>query len=358
MRVAVAMSGGVDSSVAALRLRDGGHEVIGITMKTWPKEDCGRSGDRACCSLEAVQYARGVAEDIGIAHYVVDFSQEFAREVRDYFFTEYSRGRTPNPCIYCNSRLKFGLLLTKARQLGMEAVATGHYARIDNADKGKVLREALDKRKDQSYFLCGIPRSELGNIIFPLGELEKEEVRKIASENGLISAFRRSSQDICFTFPGMDYREYIREKGPEGFVPGDIIDTKGRIIGKHRGVAAYTVGQRHGLGIGFHLPLYVVNIDPASNTVTVGGKENVMRSLISVKVFNWFYGPGPEPGKKYGVRIRYKGSKADAEVIGISGEEVLVRFREKQFAPTPGQAAVFYSGEVVEGAAWIESVSE
>ncbi|MFA6635775.1 MAG: tRNA 2-thiouridine(34) synthase MnmA [Candidatus Omnitrophota bacterium] len=347
MKIVVAMSGGVDSSVAALKLKKEGYELIGITMKTWPKEDCGRGDERTCCSLEAVQYARSVAEDLEIPHYVVDLSREFAREVKDYFIQEYSSGRTPNPCIYCNSRIKFGYLMKKARELGADSIATGHYARVSFDGDRAVLREAVEKKKDQSYFLCGIPRNELKHILFPLGEMRKNEVRELARENGLMSADRRSSQDICFSLA-------VEETGdPGGITPGDLLDISGKVIGKHRGVAFYTIGQRKGLGLGIHLPLYVLSIDPVNNTVTVGNRENVMKDNIRVKIFNWFSDRELRPGDIYGVRIRHNGAKAEAAVSGLSENEAIIKFSAKQFAPTPGQAAVFYSEETVAGAGWI-----
>ncbi len=356
MRVVVAMSGGVDSTVACLKLKERGEEVIGITMKTWPSEECGQAGDRACCSLEALQYARGAAEDIGVPHYVTDLSREFISDVRDHFMEEYARGRTPNPCIYCNSRMKFGHLMRKAKELGADAVSTGHYARITFSNGEPFLREALDSDRDQSYFLCGIPKDEMADIFFPLGEMTKAEVRKIAADNGFMSADRKSSQDICFTSPGSDYRKFLEEKGCGGFIPGDMVDTSGRIVGKHRGVGSYTVGQRKGLGLGLHFPLYVTAIDNVRNTVTVGKKEHVMKTKIRVKVFNWLLGEVPRGPSEFSVRIRHGAKKVPAVFSPVSGPEGFLDFNEKQFAPTPGQAAVFYSGDIVAGGAWIEEV--
>jgi tRNA-uridine 2-sulfurtransferase len=358
MKIVVAMSGGVDSSVAALKLKDEGHDVIGITMKTWPAEDCGPSEGRVCCSLEAIQYARSAAEEGDIPHYVVDLSEEFSREVRDYFVEEYSLGRTPNPCIYCNSRIKFGYLLKKAMQLGADAIATGHYARIAITEKTALLKEAADKRKDQSYFLCGITRDTLARVLFPLGEMNKTDVREIAGRYNLMCADRKSSQDICFTLPGLDYREYMRKKGFGAFAPGDITDIDGKVLGKHRGIASYTIGQRRGLGLGIHLPLYVVGIDGTNNKVIVGKRECVMKHKIRVRVFNWLFGEKPVLGGIYGVRVRYNAAKAPARFTKMSGEEAVLEFSEKQFAPTPGQAAVFYSEDIVAGGAWIEEILE
>lgn len=353
MRIVAAMSGGVDSAVAAFILKKQGREVVGVTIKTWPKEECGSSGDKLCCSLDAVQFARSAAEDMDIPHYTVDLSEEFSREVRDYFVREYSLGRTPNPCIYCNSRIKFGHLFRKARELGADAIATGHYAKVIEQDGGFSLGEADDKWQDQSYFLYDIKKEMLSHIRFPLGGLTKKQVRETAAENGFMSAFRGSSQDICFASENGDYREYLERSGVKVFSPGDILDGTGKVIGRHKGIAAYTVGQRHGLGLGLHYPLYVTGIDPEKNTVTVGKRENAMGRKIKVKGLNLlekdlFGNPG-----EFDTRIRYNGKKSEALVSLCAEDEALVEFSEPQFAPAPGQAAVFYKNNIVAGGGWI-----
>ncbi|MBF0494573.1 MAG: tRNA 2-thiouridine(34) synthase MnmA, partial [Candidatus Omnitrophica bacterium] len=276
-RIVVAMSGGVDSSVAALELKEKGFDVIGITMKTWPKEECGTQGDKMCCSLESVQYARSAAEDIGIPHYVVDLSKEFQQEVTGYFIEEYKKGRTPNPCVYCNSRLKFGYLLDKARQFGAEKIATGHYANIIKRGNGFFLSEGHDKKKDQSYFLYDIPREKLAFVEFPLGTFTKTEVREKAALKGLMNAGRKESQDVCFVDSGGDYRQYLEKKGVTIFNEGDVLDVSGKVIGRHKGIAAYTVGQRKGLGIAGKEPVYVIKIDAPAlvNIVNFGSLKRV-----------------------------------------------------------------------------------
>ncbi|MFH1837748.1 MAG: tRNA 2-thiouridine(34) synthase MnmA [Candidatus Omnitrophota bacterium] len=352
MRVVAAMSGGVDSSVAALLLKNNGQEVIGITIKTWPKEDCGGAGERMCCSLDAIQHARSAAEDIGIPYYVVDFSKEFAREIKKYFLDEYVKGRTPSPCVYCNSKIKFGFLFEKAAEIGVEYIATGHYARIIERDGTHYLAEALDKNKDQSYFLYNLPRERLPFIKFPLGEMKKENVREIAMRENFMSATRRSSQDICFA-QGSGYREYFGKTNPEIFVPGNIMNSSGEVIGEHKGIVSYTVGQRHGLGVAGPEPFYVIDIDAKKNTITIAEKDKAMRKKITVEGFNWLIPEGLKKEREFLSRIRYKGKKAKATVTPSGKDEAIVEFFEPQFAPAPGQAIVFYDDEIVAGGAWI-----
>ena len=356
MRIVVAMSGGVDSSVAALMLKREGHDVIGATIKTWPKEECGAEGEKLCCSLSAIQYARSVAEDLGIPYYVIDLSREFADIVKKYFAEEYASGRTPNPCIYCNSRIKFGFLISKARELGAEKIATGHYARILEEDGRYFLAESKDKWRDQSYFLYDIPRDELPFIEFPLGDMAKEEVRDAAVNQNFMAAWRPSSQDICFATAEGDYREYLSKLGVEAFSPGDILDVSGNVIGQHKGIASYTVGQRRGLGLAMPNPVYVLRIDAENNTITVGEKHHAMNSRIRVAGFNWLAIDGLDKETSYETRIRYNGRKEKAVVAPWGEDEAIVEFEEPQFAPTPGQAAVFYDGEIVVGGGWIEEV--
>lgn len=354
MRIAVGMSGGVDSSVAALELKKHGHEVIGITIKTWTKEDCGSGTEKTCCSLAAIARARAVAEEMGIAYHVVDLSEEFAIEVKKYFADEYSRARTPNPCVYCNSKIKFGYMWKKARELGADKVATGHYARIIKSDNGFALAESVDKWQDQSYFLYDVKREMLEFLEFPLGALSKDEVRRLADEAGLMSAKTEASQDLCFVQGESDYRDFLAVSGVKAFEPGDIVDTSGKVVGKHKGIASYTVGQRQGLGVAAAEPLYVIKIDPIKNEVIVGTREHTMSGKIRVAGLNWLI---PDKDISFPMtveaKIRYKSKKAAAKLTKLDNDEVLLEFSEKQFAPTPGQAAVFYSGEIVLGGGWI-----
>jgi len=358
MRIVVAMSGGVDSSVAALKLKQKGYDVIGVTIKTWPKEECGTHGEMLCCSLEAIQYARSVADDLEIPFYVIDLSKEFGLAVKDYFADEYARGRTPNPCIYCNSKIKFGYLLDRARQLGAEKIATGHYARIIRRGKDSLLAEAKDKTRDQSYFLYDIRKETLSDIEFPLGEVSKSEVRAIAAAEGFMTAQRPDSQDICFETAGGGYREYLQKLGVEAFREGDILDVLGKVIGRHKGIASYTTGQRRGIGVSAAEALYVTKIDPENNTVTVGERAHAMKSAVRVAGFNWLAVEGLRPSREFHVKIRYSSEKVRASLTAHGDDEAIVRFGEPQFAPAPGQAAVFYDGVTVACGGWIEEVIE
>jgi len=357
-RTVVAMSGGVDSSVAALELKRQGHDLIGVTIKTWPKEECGSGGERLCCSLEAVQYARSVAEELEMPYYVVDLSKEFSETVKNYFSEEYMRGRTPNPCIYCNSRIKFGYLLDKARALGAEKLATGHYARVIKSEGRYCLAEAKDKWRDQSYFLYDIPRRSLPSVLFPLGEYAKEQVLEAAKRQNFMSAWRKSSQDICFAAADGDYRKYLSGIGLDAFEPGDILDVSGAVIGRHGGIASYTVGQRRGLGLAVPEPVYVLKIDPENNTITVGDKSHAMNGSIRVAGFNWLIFDKLERPMKFDARIRYRGKRSEVTVFPRGDDEAVVEFSSPQFAPTPGQACVFYEGDIVAGGGWIEEVLE
>lgn len=359
MRIVVAMSGGVDSSVAAYELKRKGYDVIGATIKTWPKESCGADeGERMCCSLDAIQHARSVAEDMDIPYYVMDLSEVFAEHIKKYFVEEYARGRTPNPCVYCNSKIKFGFFLEKALQLGAEKIATGHYARILETEGQYRLAESLDEWQDQSYFLYDMPREVLSKVEFPLGELSKDRVREIAHEQGFMSAGRKASQDICFASTGSDYREYLEKEGVNAFSPGDILDSEGNVVGKHKGIASYTVGQRKGIGLAMPEPVYVLKIDTDSNTITIGPKEQAMRKKIRAAGFNWLTFDKLDAPKRFDARIRYNGDKHAATVTPCGEDEAIVEFEKERFAPTPGQAVVFYEGEIVAGGGWIEEVLE
>lgn len=356
MKIVVALSGGVDSTIAAFKLKEAGHEVIGITIKTWATEECGNSDEKMCCSLDAIQFARSVAEEMNIPFYVVDFSSEFNEFVKKYFIEKYSEGKTPNPCIYCNSKLKFGLLLKKTLEMGAEKIATGHYARIINIDEKYFLAEAIDSWQDQSYFLFNISDKNLKYIEFPLGNLSKNEVRKIAQDNGFISAGRKSSQDVCFTTLSGGYRDYILKTRKDLFIPGNIIDSDGNILGKHKGIAAYTVGQRKGIGVSGHEPFYVIKISVHDNTIMIGEKKKALKTKMIVSDINFLTHIHHDSLANYSVKVRYKGSKYRASVNFIDDNKAIVEFEEPIFAPTPGQAAVFYDGEIVVFGAWINEI--
>lgn len=354
-KVVVAMSGGVDSSVAAALLKDGGYDVIGVTFRMWPKEECGTSDGRACCSLEAVTRARAVAAGLGIPYYVVDFSAEFRKDVIDYFCDSYLKGLTPNPCVVCNEKIKFGRLMEKARSLGAGYVATGHYARALRRRSGGAveLREGLDRSRDQSYFLFSLSTGQLSRAIFPLGALTKEKVRRMARSMKLVTHDTVSSQDICFV-RDTDYAEYIKKKTGVAMKSGDIVDSSGRTLGRHKGIPFYTIGQRRGLGIAHREPLYVTGIDIALNRVVVGPKGEVMKRTVLTGPVNWLAEDRGKVPSRLDVKIRYNHRKARATVTPVAGGCARIEFDSPQEAPTPGQAAVFYKKDVVAGGGWIE----
>lgn len=352
--IVVAMSGGVDSSLAAALLKKEGHDIIGITFRMWPKEECISPSARACCSLEAVTRARAVAGGLGIPYYVVDFSAEFKQEVIDYFCAEYIRGMTPNPCVLCNEKIKFGKLLEKARSLGASSIATGHFADIsfDNCRGRYILKEGKNSPGEQSYFLFSLSQEQLSRAIFPLSGLTKDDTRSLAKKLGILTYDTASSQDVCFT-QGVDYAEYISKKTGMRMSCGDIEDVFGRIVGRHKGIPFYTIGQRRGLGIAHKEPLYVVSIDRENNRVVVGSKKDVLRRGLIADRVNWIAVEGIERPVRASVKIRYNHRKADSTLTKIDDHTVRVEFDEPQEAPTPGQAAVFYDKEVVLGGGWI-----
>ncbi|MBN2452888.1 MAG: tRNA 2-thiouridine(34) synthase MnmA [Candidatus Omnitrophica bacterium] len=354
IKVVVGMSGGVDSSLAAALLKREGYDVIGVTFRMWPKDECGMSSPRACCSLDAVTRARAVAEDLGIPYYVVDFSREFKEEVIDYFCSEYLRGMTPNPCIICNMKIKFGHLLDKAASLGASYVATGHYARLgmDKASGRVLLKEGSDKDKDQSYFLFSLSQKQLKSAIFPLGGLTKAKTRALAKRLKIRSHDTVSSQDICFT-RDEKYADYIKKKTGVDIRGGDIVDKSGNVIGRHKGIHFYTIGQRRGLGIAHTEPLYVTSIDIEHNRLIVGIKEDIMKKSLIADRINWAAVSGMDKPVRVMAKIRYNHKKAEAIITKMPNGAVRVDFIEPQAAPTPGQAVVFYKKDVVIGGGWI-----
>ena len=350
-RVVVAMSGGVDSSVAALLLAQAGYEVIGVTLRLWTLDRPHAAPmSRSCCSVEDIDDARRVCQAIGARHYVVNAEREFRARVVDYFFAEYERGRTPHPCIACNDRIKFDFLLERSLQLGADAVATGHYARIAESDGLWRLLRARDPRKDQSYVLFGLGQEQLRRLLFPIGDLPKEETRRLAAEAGLPVAGKPDSQEICFV-PQGDYRELLsRWMQP---APGEIVDLEGQVLGTHPGVGFFTVGQRRGLGLTSSAPRYVVDIDAATRRVVVGPEEALYAGGLRAGRVNWIAGSPPQTPLDVGVKSRYKSQETPATLYAGDGS-VEVRFHQPQRAITPGQAVVFYSGEAVLGGGFIE----
>lgn len=348
--VLVAMSGGVDSSLAAALLVEQGHRVIGATMKTFCYSEV--SGpSRTCCGLEGIMDAKQICDRLGIPHYVFDMEEAFTRDVIDDFVAEYAAGRTPNPCVRCNSNTKIPDLLRKGRMLGADAIATGHYARTIQAEDGSVrILRGRDDRKDQTYFLWGIPRDVVPYLWFPVGELTKPEVRAWARELGLSTADKPESQEICFV-PTGDYTDFLsRRLGTEheALSPGHLVTTKGEIIGEHQGYARFTVGQRKGLGGGFRRPLYVLNVRPATREVVVGTAEELNRRDVRIGDLNWIADP-PVEGDRVDVQIRHRATPASAVVEKFDGEEIELLLDHPQRAITPGQSGVIYRGEVLLG---------
>lgn len=346
------MSGGVDSSVAAALLKKECYDVIGISLKLWPKEECGFYRPAACCSLEGIADARLVSETLDIPFYVLDLHEEFKKEVIDYFSREYLDGRTPNPCVLCNEKIKFGILLKKAHELGARYVATGHYAnvRYDRKNKIFLLKEGRDKKKDQSYVLFSLTQAQLSRVLFPLGGLTKKRTRGIARRLRLPVHAKAESQEICFIQD--DYTDYLKRRFPDEIKPGPVVDEKGRVLGTHKGIAFYTIGQREGLGISYKHALYVIKIDKKTNTVVVGPKERRFFKYVSVRNINWIKKPVSDRLTAK-VKIRSQHKKADAALY-ISNGALRVEFRKPQESPTPGQAAVFYQKDAVLGGGWIE----
>ncbi|MEW6547349.1 MAG: tRNA 2-thiouridine(34) synthase MnmA [Bacillota bacterium] len=350
-RVLVAMSGGVDSSVAAALLVEAGFSVVGITMKL-PGEEAGV--EKVCCSLEAAEGARQVAARLGIPYYVLDMREEFERLVVQHFIQEYLAGRTPNPCVVCNRVIKLGVLWDRARALECEFLATGHYARVLASPAGRyLLWRGRDRRKDQSYVLYNLDQEQLAHLLLPLGNLAKAEVREMARKRGFPTAGRPESQEVCF-IPGGDYREFLRSRlGERVFAPGPIVSTDGEVLGEHPGVAFFTVGQRRGLGVRRPGPWYVVEIRPRENALVVGRQAELLgRSLEGEDArfipFDWPDGP-----LEVEAQVRYRGPALPALVTPLPERRVRVDFREPQRAIAPGQAVVFYQGDAVVGGATI-----
>lgn len=344
-RVVVAMSGGVDSATAAALLLEAGYDVIGVSMKLWCETKHNLSSSHpTCCSIDDMNDARRVCNVLGIPFYMLNLEEEFQKNVVDYFCYEYARGRTPNPCIACNLHLKFGFLLNKALTMDAKYLATGHYARIESSNNEYRLFKGIDPHSDQSYFLYSLGQLELQHILFPVGNYLKSEVRQIAARRGLPIADKPKSQDICF-IPDKDYRKFIKEHVSP--TPGEFIDTEGKILGRHQGIAYYTVGQRMGLGIASGKRLYVVAINAYENTVVVGTEEKLYTSnLIATNVR--FVCERPEESIAIQAKIRHKTLESDA-ILYYHADTVEVKFNQPQRAIAPGQAVVFYQGDQILG---------
>ena len=356
-KVLIAMSGGVDSSVAAFLMKEQGCQCIGATMKLFHNEDIGVKATKTCCSLEDVEDARLVALRLGIPYYVFNFSDDFKGQVIDRFISSYERGATPNPCIDCNRYLKFERLYERARILGCDAIVTGHYARIEQENGRWLLKKSLDESKDQSYVLYSLTQDQLAHTRLPLGAMHKSETRRIAEEQGFYNADKPDSQDICFV-PDGDYARFMEDFTGKHYPAGDFLDVGGRKVGTHSGAVRYTIGQRKGLGLAMGAPVYVCAKDMQANTVTVGPESELFDTIVYANEVNWIAIPELKGPLRVTARTRYHQTEQPATVYPAGPDSFRLEFDQPQRAPTPGQAVVLYQGDVVLGGGTITQVAK
>ncbi|MEZ4675352.1 MAG: tRNA 2-thiouridine(34) synthase MnmA [Caldilineaceae bacterium] len=353
--VVVAMSGGVDSSVAAALLVEQGYNCIGVMMRLWAEMGEGEGSTNKCCSLESVHDARRVADSLGIPFYLINVEEPFKQHVVDFFITEYSSGKTPNPCIECNRHIRFDYLLNYARRLGADYLATGHYARLRHLDDGTVqLLRAVDEGKDQSYVLSVMGQEELRDVLFPIGDYPKSEIRQLAAARGLPVASKHDSMDLCFIFDD-DYRRFLQDWATAAMKPGPIVDRQGRHYGEHQGLPAYTIGQRKGLGIsGASEPLFVLELDHQQNRLVVGTQAELGRAKLVASRTNWTLGQPPAEGMRATCKIRYRARAEDCILYPLANGDVEAHFEKPLRDITPGQGAIFYHGDLCLGGGIIQ----
>lgn len=349
------MSGGVDSSVAAYLLKEQGYDVIGVTMQIWQEDKEYEEREGGCCSLSAVDDARRVANKIGIPFYVLNFRDSFKRNVIDYFIDEYMEGKTPNPCIACNKYLKFDELLKKAQGIGADYIATGHYAKIEEHNGRYILVKSDDDKKDQTYALYNMTQDQLAHTLMPCGEYTKDRIREIAKEIGLDVHNKKDSEEICF-IPDNNHGRYISEAMPGKVKEGNFVDKEGNILGKHKGIVYYTIGQRKGLGLAMGRPVFVTDINPLTNEVVVGSEEDIFKTDLVCKDVNFIAFDNLDKPLELKAKIRYSAKPAEATISPLENGKVKVSFKEKQRAITKGQSVVFYLDDLVVGGGVIESL--
>ena len=349
------MSGGVDSSVAAYLLKEQGYDVIGVTMQIWQEDKEYEEREGGCCSLSAVDDARRVADKIGIPFYVLNFRDSFKKNVIDYFIDEYMEGKTPNPCIACNKYLKFDELLKKAQGIGADYIATGHYAKIEEHNGRYILVKSDDDKKDQTYALYNMTQEQLAHTLMPCGEYTKDRIREIAKEIGLDVHNKKDSEEICFISDN-NHGKYISEAMPGKVKQGNFVDKDGNILGKHKGIVYYTIGQRKGLGLAMGRPVFVTDITPLTNEVVVGAEEDIFKTDLICKDINFIAFDNLDKSLELKAKIRYSAKPATATITPLENGKVRVSFKEKQRAITKGQSVVFYLDDLVVGGGIIESL--